>query len=439
MVSRNLYNFVRVIGRTDARRWFWADQISMDQSNIQERNHQVARMGQIYSGAEEVFAQVRFIERSEPLPRASLGFYLRLCASEYWKRLWIVQELRLAQKICLWLDDVLWPAETLLSKIQEDIEWVTATGRSELRLIQSLLQPRDEQGQLTLVQALRSFASGGCADRRDKLFGLQAMVLPEERIPADYSMPVGMVLYEVHRRLVITDWQVEKHLGRLQWPRNAGHVASSEVSIRLRRSLEVAVMFEIGEQTDPQEVAWCHTIALFSKHIPYPLRGTALQTWWISFWEDLRSSAKTSKQMNMAQDILISAETSLNYGHLPDLTRKLDTLSACAQGYIRSKTRCTGCGSIFAFASCEACRSSDDTTRDKKQAELPLSSACTHFNLRSSECLLCYRGSATFDAFLGEIKLKMSEIVLENAAKHGFRLIDEFLYHDEGWPLNIKE
>ncbi|KAF2633929.1 HET-domain-containing protein [Macroventuria anomochaeta] len=36
--------------------WFWIDALCIDQDNVDERNHQVQQMGEIFSCAQQVFA-----------------------------------------------------------------------------------------------------------------------------------------------------------------------------------------------------------------------------------------------------------------------------------------------------------------------------------------------------------------------------------------------
>ncbi|KAF2500087.1 hypothetical protein BU16DRAFT_235801 [Lophium mytilinum] len=54
-VRNNLYSFLETI-RDDTETWFFIDQICIDQSNVQERNHQVKFMRQVYKNADEVVA-----------------------------------------------------------------------------------------------------------------------------------------------------------------------------------------------------------------------------------------------------------------------------------------------------------------------------------------------------------------------------------------------
>ena len=55
-VTKNLWEFLLVLLEKHRDGWFWADQISIDQNDVNERGHQVSLMGAVFFGAEEVFA-----------------------------------------------------------------------------------------------------------------------------------------------------------------------------------------------------------------------------------------------------------------------------------------------------------------------------------------------------------------------------------------------
>jgi hypothetical protein len=93
----------------------WIDALSIDQRNVQERNHQVQQMGEIYNNAVEVVAwlgdnediamHLRFIHQRPGrymLPDQEFEKGMSsLLSCKYWDRAWIVQELRLANAVTL--------------------------------------------------------------------------------------------------------------------------------------------------------------------------------------------------------------------------------------------------------------------------------------------------------------------------------------------------
>ncbi|KAH9216660.1 heterokaryon incompatibility protein-domain-containing protein, partial [Leptodontidium sp. 2 PMI_412] len=125
-IRSNLWHALLHLRLETGTRFIWADAICIDQSSIEERNHQVAQMWRIYSQAEMVIAwlgvpgtmseqAIRTIchygESSHPSITSPLNqnamwdrgslldFLLALCRREYWSRLWIVQEILMAKKL----------------------------------------------------------------------------------------------------------------------------------------------------------------------------------------------------------------------------------------------------------------------------------------------------------------------------------------------------
>lgn len=200
-------------------RFLWIDAICIDQSRVEERNHQVAMMGKIYSRARRVLV---WLGQSTPLiagllhnmyglevdeyhklawkedidsfekERMQLGLEC-LCRFEYWERLWVVQEYLLAKDVKIWCGaDSVDP---------EKIKWLVYVEFKERHLAEScaiqLLQGRKVRNvhaeQLSLKRHLDDFGIRmKCADVRDRVYGLLALINKEERkklgIRPDYSL-----------------------------------------------------------------------------------------------------------------------------------------------------------------------------------------------------------------------------------------------------------
>lgn len=115
--------------------WFWADQISIDQSNTHERNHQVNLMSQTYSRAMSVWTciggrglpdpellqqeldklsrdgtEVNFCHNSR-----SATLFVDIIDDPYWRRLWVQQEMLLAKKLVIWCRDVTMDRQSCLN------------------------------------------------------------------------------------------------------------------------------------------------------------------------------------------------------------------------------------------------------------------------------------------------------------------------------------
>jgi Heterokaryon incompatibility protein (HET) len=140
-VRENLWLALRRFQAGDVAPVIWIDAICINQSSDNERNHQVAKMKRIYEQATEVvvwlgpsyddsdlaikFAKElydyresvgwvtqRFSMPDIKLALQALGYLL---GREYWWRIWIVQEITVAQRIVFYCGDVFIDAESLRS------------------------------------------------------------------------------------------------------------------------------------------------------------------------------------------------------------------------------------------------------------------------------------------------------------------------------------
>jgi Heterokaryon incompatibility protein (HET) len=135
LVTQNLANALADVQSDDSSRILWVDALCIDQSNLQERNHQVKQMGRIYQNAKRVLVWLGRPDNPEEAQgsdglstlkflndilltdlaevNANAMHRLRisietpsdwrkwhelavLCELPYWSRLWIVQEIGLA-------------------------------------------------------------------------------------------------------------------------------------------------------------------------------------------------------------------------------------------------------------------------------------------------------------------------------------------------------
>ncbi len=117
-IQENLGNALRYLRLKDKARTLWVDAICVNQADDDERGHQIAQMGKIYSQATNVRV---WLGMPDELSRMAFQFLgnprmLRdlknsiifppgweavasLCRREYWERLWIIQEVVLAAQI----------------------------------------------------------------------------------------------------------------------------------------------------------------------------------------------------------------------------------------------------------------------------------------------------------------------------------------------------
>jgi hypothetical protein len=99
----------------DTDRHIWIDSLSIEQANVEERNHQVQLMGCIYRDAKNIVVWLGPAKDDSDLAMsvlADVGAYLgspedssetqhtsivALCTHPYWRRAWVQQELHLAR------------------------------------------------------------------------------------------------------------------------------------------------------------------------------------------------------------------------------------------------------------------------------------------------------------------------------------------------------
>ena len=173
--------------------------------DLTEKNQQILLMGSIYQQAKEVVAWVGAADentaeaasltevlssKEEPptdeMIAASLVHFRSLLHREYWTRVWIIQELSLAQSLTIHCGQwqISWPKfskafEVVVNtaskeKIDEQLDYGHIKGLFELKRDQSA----NEQGQpMTLMRALQLSCGARSSDPWDKVFSLLGLVV----------------------------------------------------------------------------------------------------------------------------------------------------------------------------------------------------------------------------------------------------------------------
>jgi len=125
-VRKNLHSFLLQMQAERRRDWFFVDALCINQEDAEERAHQVALMGKVYFGAEEVIAWMQresyymaddgelFYQDEDCAPAAvredslaitseekSLAAKKLMLHNSFWSRLWIVQEVLLAKRLTI--------------------------------------------------------------------------------------------------------------------------------------------------------------------------------------------------------------------------------------------------------------------------------------------------------------------------------------------------
>lgn len=226
LVRQNVYDLLESLHASGEKSPLFIDAICIDQSSVHDKNTQVSHMGDIYYKAAKVIVWLgRLQTRLRDDLEALLGLYQGrrsdimpdfqistrqpqglavvkwIGTHPYWKRLWIVQELLLAQSIVLRAStmDIEWSLLLewfSLDKFRNGELSLDTERASNLLRWRERLRSRygDRRKSLCLIDAIISFGSQDCVDARDKLYGLLA--LSNVNMSPDYSKSTREVYLE---------------------------------------------------------------------------------------------------------------------------------------------------------------------------------------------------------------------------------------------------
>lgn len=262
-IRPNLYGFLEQL-RDSELEWLWIDQLCIDQDSVNERNQQVKLMSQIFSQAACVFAwlgsrssdsdlAMDVLEDCESAPvihgrleaivaaREWVDFWtlqtearrsavISLLSRKFWSRVWIVQELFLAQRLVLLcgsrrlnirlerLDDPYYGALGIMSdrslyKLMEhgvgmETRAAVLASLGLLMIVTTAQSSReggvereDEKRFLSVPGAIALSVRRRCAEPHDHIYGIQACIPDQLRINVNYAQPAADVYAQFIRGL----------------------------------------------------------------------------------------------------------------------------------------------------------------------------------------------------------------------------------------------
>lgn len=229
-VRKNLVRFllqVRGLARYRAT-YFWMDALCVDQTDDEERTHQVEMMASIYSSAMQVLVWLGPSYSGSDLAMSTLARngkvwteakmnrfwsiaegtgFRGLCERRYWTRLWVVQELVRAKEVvmCCGSKLVSWSTfESFLSSAHRYCpstrlgiitDYTATMGSNAVAMVRQI---RDINAEATLFKRIVSFGHLECLDPRDKVYALLGTVQddPEPIVP-DYTIGLAALLNTV--------------------------------------------------------------------------------------------------------------------------------------------------------------------------------------------------------------------------------------------------
>lgn len=235
MVRRNLMGFLHRAWPDYRNELLWIDAICIDQGNVAERNHQVLQMIDIFSTAKFVLIWtgpistkllefVRTVRDSPRRPRHTKQTDGRpiwadtlrdLASRPYWTRRWIIQEIRLARCAFILMDFGVLPwtdfAKAYHSQLPHKIRpWIVL--EPDLHLSDIVRGPRADEGSLSWANTLRTFDRACCAIDHDRIYALNGLMEPSERVAVDYDQDHFHLFFQV-----ATVAEVLEHSALWQW------------------------------------------------------------------------------------------------------------------------------------------------------------------------------------------------------------------------------
>lgn len=274
-VRINLYMFLELFKVRSLDSWLWVDQVGnrhlalhpvadlkqicINQADLQERSSQVGLMPSIYGKAKQVVVCLQPINATQSpiikgpgsghtsvsdLGRDDLQL-TNVFSHPYWSRLWISQEIILAQCLVLWYDTVIasWEDVKLAYEASDyHRSFVNGIGRSKAEHYgdiykRHLLFNRPKEP-LALHQVLDGCVSDLCKDRKDILYGIQSLVPDDQPIPVDYAKTATEVLIDGITVLLLTwsKYEKDKDTGTLQYFKIVLALATAMVNAPWTRS-----------------------------------------------------------------------------------------------------------------------------------------------------------------------------------------------------------
>ncbi|KAI1190047.1 HET-domain-containing protein [Nemania serpens] len=178
-VRENLYNF-----------------LCSSQAGSAERNSQVRLMPDIYTDPKMVRAAYALdddMENADELyvPTANIR---TLLSSEYFTRIWIVQEVSLARSIRILIGDyeLRWAAARFLAERIDPMKPVNS-----LRTLNDLFKENKRKQKRQLDEVVGKYSVHECQDPRDKVYGFLGMIPASQRPVVDYAKSTHQVFLDV--------------------------------------------------------------------------------------------------------------------------------------------------------------------------------------------------------------------------------------------------
>ena len=191
-VTQNLYDFLTIARKKRwLCKWFWIDALCIDQVNAAERSHQVAHIGHIYAHLLRVMVWFgnpvsRHIRAVKATDLDSWRSFV--LENEYWDRAWVTQEVVLARKVTVLINDTTTSLRKLVDRVSDGLttSWLSSPMRV---LVNAGLLLRFGETKPRLLDLLQNdtWAKKKCGIPRDRIFSIIGLVREGDDIAVDYE------------------------------------------------------------------------------------------------------------------------------------------------------------------------------------------------------------------------------------------------------------
>jgi hypothetical protein len=241
-IRTNLLNFLNTY---QTEEYIWIDQICIDQSNIQERSHQVELMHKIYSRCIFVMIWLRDeVIYTPSTKQAALDFnngissYLKhgrrengssdnekcldwptlaLLHNSYFDRLWIVQEVLLSKNVRILVEGNVWVSwESLRTRHEERQDEIRKILPSTSWMVDAqfhrfvLADHTPMSTSYYITTTAGRYYDKKCKDPRDKVYGFMGLVDPSFGLEVDYAKSVQQVYLAAVMSMIREYWYVRR-------------------------------------------------------------------------------------------------------------------------------------------------------------------------------------------------------------------------------------
>jgi hypothetical protein len=190
--------------------YFWVDQICIDQSVLEERNHQVQMMARIFNQAKEVVvwlgasneagfvrAVELMLEDSEDEEFDWSTLLAVVFDRDYWSRLWLLQEFVLARKLLVLCGSTCYEEDVLKDIWRVSKRYEVYTSAVHIIEVRHHVAERLAIGQtgISIRTIMPKIGVLKCLDPGDMIYGLLGIAEEAPDIVVNYSLSAAEVFW----------------------------------------------------------------------------------------------------------------------------------------------------------------------------------------------------------------------------------------------------